>query len=111
MVCSLTFTPKSISSHVRHLHELGVDLLVCFTQYSNEIFRLLHVGWGEEGVGRAGLGRSGCTPNTMNIVLRTRRVIKVDHKLDVIHICTVHGICAQCKAQNHSRLGKKIQQS
>lgn len=79
-------TSEGIASHLAHLQQLGVDLLLGLAQDFDQVLGLLHVRWGEECVCCARTRGSCCAPNTMDVVLRAGRVIEVDYKLDVTDV-------------------------
>lgn len=85
-----TFWSKEVPSRAHHLHEFWIDLLIGFSQNINQVLGLLHVVWCEECVCSARVGSSGSAANTVNIVLRTRRVVEVYDKLHILHIMFLH---------------------
>lgn len=71
----------------RSIDRSRVTHLVGLAQHLDQIICLIGVGMREQGVGRAPvIGASG-TSNAMHIVLRVRRIIIVDHKLDIVNVC------------------------
>lgn len=66
----LTLTPSSAASSVVHqLHQFGIDGLISFLQHSDQLPGLLEVSRGEEGVGSALVGATGCSANAVHIIL------------------------------------------
>lgn len=70
----------------RHVEQLRIDDLLGFAQYVHQFAGAGRVLRREERVRRTGVvGTTGAT-DAMNVILRGRRVVKVDDKLDVVHI-------------------------
>lgn len=83
----LTLTPSSAASSVVHqLHQFGIDSLISFFQHFDQLSGLLKVSRGEEGVGSALVGATGCSANAVHIILGAIWIVIVDHKLDIFHI-------------------------
>lgn len=83
-----TSTPSATTSSVFcHLNQFWVNGLVCFTQHRDEVAGLFHVVGGEKGVSSARSLTSGCTSNAMDIILRGVRVVIIDDKFHILHIC------------------------
>ncbi len=72
------------------VQQFGIDILFGLTQYSNQLTSVLSVLVSEERVCGAFLRRPRCTTNTMDVVLGTVWVVKVDDKLHVIHIYKIN---------------------
>lgn len=60
--------------------------MICFLQHLYQIVGLVGVVRREEGVRRAGLLSAAGTTDTMDIVLGTGGVVKIDDKLDVFNV-------------------------
>ena len=88
---ALTFAP--IAASVGQLHQFGIDLLVGLSEDINQIFSLLGVAGREEGVGCTSVLSASCAPDAVDVVLRAVRVVEVDDKLDVTHICKALWFC------------------
>lgn len=82
------FTAGILTS-VPHLEQLGVDGLVGLAEHSDQVAGLFHVVGGEEGVGRARFLTAGRASNAVDIVLRGVRVVIIDDKFHILHICKV----------------------
>ena len=83
----LTFGHVHLLGQLQHVVESWRDLLLCLLQDVDQFPGLFGIAGGEETVGRARLFGPSRAANTMNIVLRVIREIKVYHKLDVVDIC------------------------
>lgn len=75
------------SSVLCHLDKLGVNGLVGLAQHRDQVTGLFHVVGGEESVGSARFLTSGCASNAVDIVLRGVRVVIIDDKFHILHIC------------------------
>lgn len=75
------------SSFFCHLEELWVNCLVGLAQNRDEVPGLPHVVGSEEGIGCARLLATSRSANAVDIVLRVVRVVIVDDKFHVFHIC------------------------
>lgn len=60
--------------------------LIRLTQHLDQIIGLVCVGVREQGVSGARIIRATGTSNAMYIVLRVRRIIIIDHKLDIVDV-------------------------
>ena len=65
------------------LHELGVDMLVRFFQYRNQILCLLGISSGEKCVWCPSTIWTCCSTDTMHIIFRATWEVKVDDEFDV----------------------------
>lgn len=63
--------------------------LVGLAQHLDQVVGLVGVGMRKQGVGGAGVIGSSGASNAMNVVLRVRRIIVVDHKLDIVNVCLI----------------------
>lgn len=77
---------SATSAEPRVFLQLWIDVLVGGLQHLDQIVSLGRVGRREEGVGRALVGGPARTTDTVNVVLRVVRKIKVDDELDIVHI-------------------------
>lgn len=99
-----TSSPSSTTSSVLcHLDQLGVNGLVGLTEHRDQVTGLFHVVWGEEGVGRARFLTSGCASNAVDIIFGGVRVVIIDDKFDILHICESVAVW-----QNKTRRPQKI---
>lgn len=94
-VVGSTTTPSSVISEPRvsspttnvgQFKELRIDSLRCFSQDTDQISGLLAVVPSEKCVSRSCVIPSAGSSDTMDVVLRTVRIIKIDNELDVINI-------------------------
>lgn len=90
-----SITASTATSAVRHLDEFGVDGLVGLAEDSNQVAGLFHVVRREEGVGGARFLTAGRASNAVDIVLGGVRVVIIDDKFHIFHICKV----LQCVAK------------
>ena len=72
---------------LHHIKQLGIDLLLSFSEYFDELFGLFSIGRGEEGIRSACSLSTSCSPNTMHIILSIVRKVKIDNIFDIRHIC------------------------
>lgn len=79
--------PSTTSSVLCHLDQLGVNGLVGLAEHRDQVTGLFHVVGGEEGVSRARFLTSGCASNAVDIILGGVRVVIIDDKFDILHIC------------------------
>lgn len=82
-----TVTEAVTSSVLCHLDEFGVNGLVGLAQHRDQVARLFHVVGGEEGVRRARFLTPGCASNAVDIILGGVRVVIIDDKFHILHIC------------------------
>lgn len=75
------------SGQVGHLVQLGVDRLVGLLKHGYQLLGLLHVVGREESVRRASLVRACRPADAVDVVLGAVRIIVVDDKPDVVHVC------------------------
>lgn len=75
------------SSVLCHLDEFGVNGLVGLTQHTDQVTGLFHVVVGEERVRRARFLTAGCASNAVDIILGGVRVVIIDDKFHILHIC------------------------
>lgn len=75
------------SSVLCHLDQLGVNGLVGLAEHRDQVTGLFHVIGCEEGVGCARFLTSGCASNAVNIILGGVRVVIIDDKFHILHIC------------------------
>lgn len=75
------------SSVLCHLDQLGVNSLVGLPKHRDQVAGLFHVIGGEEGVSGARFLTSGCASNAVDIVLGGVRVVIIDDKFHILHIC------------------------
>lgn len=80
-------TSSTTSSVLCHLDQLGVNGLVGLAEHRDQVTGLFHVVGGEEGVGRARFLTSGCASNAVDIILGGVRVVIIDDKFHILHIC------------------------
>lgn len=80
-------TPSTTSSVLCHLDQLGVNGLVGLAQHSYQVTGLFHVVRGEKGVGCARFLTPGCASNAVDIILGGVRVVIIDDKFHILHIC------------------------
>lgn len=71
---------------VGELQQFRVYHLICFLQYLYQIVSLVGIVRREEGVCCAGLLSTAGTSDTMDIILGTGGVVKIDDKLDVFNV-------------------------
>lgn len=69
-----------------HLTESWIDRLSGFAQNLDEIPSVFHVVSREEGVSRSSLSSATGATDAMYVVLRRRRIIKINHVLNVVDI-------------------------
>lgn len=74
--------------HVCQLDQLRIDHLFGLLEHVNQITRFGGIVRGEECVRRPGVVAATGAPNSMNVILRRGREVKVDDKLYVVHIQT-----------------------
>lgn len=79
--------PSTTSSVLCHLDQLGVNGLVGLAEHRDQVTGLFHVVGGEEGVGCARFLTSGCASNAVDIILGRVRVVIIDDKFHILHIC------------------------
>lgn len=75
------------SSVLCHLHQLGVNGLVGLAEHRDQVTGLFHIVGGEEGIGCARFLTSGSASNAMDIILGGVRVVIIDDKFHILHIC------------------------
>lgn len=75
------------SSVLGHLDEFGVNGLVGLAQHRDQVASLFHVVGGEEGVRRARFLTPGRASNAVDIILGGVRVVIIDDKFHILHIC------------------------
>lgn len=75
------------SSVLCHLDQFWVNGLVGLTEHRDQVTGLFHVVGGEEGVRCARFLTSGCASNAMDIILGGVRVVIIDDKFHILHIC------------------------
>lgn len=75
------------SSVLCHLDQLGINGLVGLTEHRDQVPGLFHVVGGKKGVGRARFLTSGCASNAVDIILGGVRVVIIDDKFHILHIC------------------------
>lgn len=75
------------SSVLCHLEQFGVDGLVSFTQDRDQVTSLFHVVGSKEGVGCARFLTAGRAADSVDIILRGVRVVIIDDKFHILHIC------------------------
>lgn len=86
-VYSLTPSSKCTRPcHLCHLMKFGVDHLVGLLQNSYQVICLLCIARSEECICCARTLWTTCTSNTMDIIFRTLRVVKVDDELHILNI-------------------------
>lgn len=79
--------PSTTSSVLCHLDQLRIDGLVGLAQHRDQVTGLFHVVGGEESVGRARFLTAGRAANAVDIVLGGVRVVIIDDKFHILHIC------------------------
>lgn len=77
------------SSVLCHLEQFGVDGLIGLAQDRDQVVGLFHVVGCKEGVGCARFLTAGRAANSVDIVLRGVRVVIIDDKFHILHICKV----------------------
>lgn len=82
-----TFPQDLTSSVLSHLDQLGVNGLVGLPQHRDQVAGLFHVIGGEEGVRSARFLTPGRASNAMDIILGGVRVVIIDDKFHILHIC------------------------
>ena len=82
----LTFSLQHRLCQLLHVIEPWVDGLVGLLEHLDKLPGLLGIGRGEEGVRRTSVLSSSCAANTMNVVFRVGRKVKIDDILNVSHI-------------------------
>lgn len=76
-----------------------MNYLISFPQHSYQILGLLGVRLGEQGVRCSGCVRTTGSANSMDVVLRVLRVVKVDDKLNSVHVYFINA-CKQIVISN-----------
>jgi len=71
---------------VGEFQQLRIYHLIRFLQHLYKIISLVGIVRCEEGIGRAGFLSAAGTTDTMDIILRTGGVVKIDDKLDVFNV-------------------------
>lgn len=82
-------TSGTTSSVLGHLQQFGVDGLIGLPEDRDKVVGLFHVVRCKEGVGRASFLTAGRTPDSVDIILRGVRVVIIDDKFHILHICKV----------------------
>lgn len=86
---TLTSYVTHLLCQLHHLIEAGFNHLVGLLQQLNEFLGLFGVRGGKKGVRRPCILGTCSSSNTVHIVLRVVRKVKVDNKFDVSYICIV----------------------
>lgn len=73
--------------HFCHLTQFWIHYLICFSQNWNKFISMLHVVGCEESISCSWLLAAACTSNVVNVILRWRRIIEVNHKLHIFNVC------------------------
>lgn len=79
-----------------------VRYLVGFLKHRNQVSCLLVIAGREEGIGCAGRVRTAGTSDTMDVILRRVRIIKVDDVFDTVHICIEKTVLMAMKNVQHA---------
>lgn len=83
----MTILSLFTSSVLCHLEQFGVDGLAGLAQDRDQVVGLFHVVGRKEGVGRARFLTAGRAADTVDIVLGGVRVVIIDDKFHILHIC------------------------
>jgi hypothetical protein len=90
LVQALTSSAARTSTlcHFCHLTQFSIHYLICFSQNWNQVISsMFHVVGCEKSISCSCLLAAACMSNAVNVILRLRRLIKVDHKLHIFNVC------------------------
>lgn len=69
-----------------HLSQFWIHYLICFSQNWNQVISMFHVVGCEKSISCSCLLVAAYTSNAVNVILRWRRIIEVDHKFHIFNV-------------------------
>jgi len=80
-------SPASCTSTLCYFSQFWIHYLICFPQNWNKVISMFHVRGCKKSISCSCLLAVACTSNAVNVILRWRRIVEVDHKLHIFNVC------------------------